>query len=144
MSDHSEVLRRVLVWDWPHDAEVRKTTEALTLVADVLDAIPDKDDPLGWVQEVRVKRMGVPTPSEALQMQVTINRELQAEIDELRALRGVIPGDDKQLVAEWALTLAREYVKDPRHSYDLHYLVRGEWKACPPSVRAALTQSKGD
>ena len=118
----------------------------------IVDAIPDKDDPVGWVQEVRAKRMGVPTPSEALQMQVTINRELQAEIDDLRALRDAIPGDDKLAVAEWAvrycsLTLrVNEVSHGPRTTMALVALIgerSAHLDACPPSVRAALRSSGG-
>lgn len=90
----------------------------------------------GWVEEVQAKRMGVPTPSEALQMQVTINRELQAEIDELRALRDAISGDDKLAAIEYLIGLARA----AEEAFD-ECTTAPIWDAralCPPSVRAAL------
>lgn len=50
MSDHSAILRS------RNDAITAivspEIAEALTLAADVLDAIPDKDDPLTWVRRL--------------------------------------------------------------------------------------------
>ena len=140
MSDNliEELRRQAFGWCQQMCNEAADEIERLEAI---VDAIPDKDDPVGWVQEVRAKRMGVPTPSEALQMQVTINRELQAEIDDLRALRDAIPGDDKLAVAEWAVTIAAEMVDEweegSTHA-DTYYIVEHWWRACPPSVRAAL------
>lgn len=141
MSDHSEVLRRVLVWDWPHDAEVRKTTEALTLAADVLDAIPDKDDPIGWVRSIEKNlndRFDL-----MLARKQDRNEQLQAELD---ALRDAIPGDDKLAVVRYCV----EFTRADHHCFDagstgnewLKWDAKRAalWDSCPPSVRAALTQ----
>jgi len=141
MSDHSEVLRRVLVWDWPHDAEVRKTTEALTLVADVLDAIPDKDDPLRWVQSIEKNlndRFDL-----MLARKQDRNEQLQAELD---ALLDAIPGDDKLATVQWAVKIAAEECDRWRRAGDPSYPdpdsldLTDAIMSCPPSVRAALRQ----
>lgn len=94
MSDHSGELRYVA--GWTHIAVHPQTCEALTLAADVLDAIP---------------------------------------------------GDDKALVAEWAVKIAR-LVAINHHNVCLrildlpvseqHHDVTLAIDDCPPSVRAAL------
>lgn len=139
----SDRIIEQLEWVAKHPDHSDLLCHAAFVAWQVIAAIPDKDDPLGWVQEVQAKRMGVPTPSEALQMQVTINRELQAEIDDLRALRDAIPGDDKLAVAEWSVAIAKHTLMiEDIAGIERNYWVDGVPKACPPSVRAALTQSK--
>lgn len=69
---------------------------------------------------------------------------LRAEIERLKAIVDAIPGDDKQLVAEWAVTIAAEelLLRDacPNHDEGFTTAVL----TCPPSVRAALRSVWGE
>lgn len=143
MSDHSAILRKhhAALLHSPsaqllNSGGLLPEYDAFTLAADVLDAIPDKDDPLAWVQSIEKNlndRFDL-----MLARKQDRNEQLQAELD---ALLDAIPGDDKRLVAEWAVKIAAELMDEweegSTHA-DTYYIVEHWWRACPPSVRAAL------
>jgi len=142
MSDHSGCLRNLIRWYGG------ATRNAITLAADVLDAIPDKDDPVGWV--ARIKDW---TDAQGSEMSKLVDKfEMQQDdLRDLRALRDAIPGDDKLATVQWAVKIAAAATErhDAAYAVDLdeRALAHGVANchatidACPPSVRTALRSS---
>jgi hypothetical protein len=78
-------------------------------------------------------------------LQTTVNAQAGtlriANVQRLTALADAIPGDDKLATVQWAVKIAAELVDEweegSTHA-DTYYIVEHWWRACPPSVRAAL------
>ena len=126
-------------WDEERDWVLNNPLEAHDIICRqrrVLDAIPDKDDPVGCV--ARIKDW---VDAQGSEMSKLIDKfEMQQdELRELRALRDAIPGDDKLATVQWAVKIAAETI-NCRTTDEPAALTRfyDAWSSLSPSVRAAL------